>query len=194
VRLAVDEESDCRVVGSLSVEDVCLALWRLRLSDVRERERIARVRRCEQAQHQPHEILLQRIDSHLARGFELGRVAWGRRGRRDRKLDEILAVEARRGGASLLRRNLILSNVFIGQLDGDLELDRHDIIAADLTRSTGCDEVLHRGNLLLAPERLTRGRQNRGWVFRRGLRRGERSYPEARHKSKMYSDTHHATP
>jgi hypothetical protein len=202
MRLAVDEEPHRGVVGPLGVDDVCFPFGRFRLPDIGERERIARVRRGEHPEREAHEILLERIDSGLASGLLLGRVrGWcagasrrSRRWRRHGKLNQILAVEACRGGAGLLGRNLIFPDVLVRELDRDLKLDRDEVVAADLARAARGHEVFHRGNLLFASERLTRRGEDCGWIFGRRLRRGEQRCSQSRDQSKRGSNTHQSTP
>jgi hypothetical protein len=188
MRLAVDEEAKREVVGSLGVEHVRLALRRFGLADIGERERVARIGAGEHAEREPREVLLEPVDARSPHGVHRVRHA-GRRARpgcapgrnsggcgRGGILQQLVAVEPGRRRAALLRRNFVLAQILVGQLYKDLELDRHQIVAAHLARASGCRKRLDRRQLAFTAERLTRGREHAGRVFlrRRGGLRGHR--------------------
>ena len=79
----------------------------------------------------------------------------GPRRRRDRPRDQHqrVADEAGRDRAGVLRGKFIAPRILVGQLGLDLELDRHQVLAAHLARAAGGDERLDAGDLRLAAER-----------------------------------------
>ena len=75
--------------------------------------------------------------------------------RRRRNLNQCLAVESRRRRIGVFCRRFIDAYIFVRQLDEDLELDRHQVVAANALRASGRRQGLERGKLLAA-ERLAR--------------------------------------
>jgi hypothetical protein len=61
-----------------------------------------------------------------------------------------------------LCRNLVLPDVPFRQLHRDLELDRHEVLAAHLSCAAGRQHGFHGREFLLAAERLARGREHGG--------------------------------
>jgi hypothetical protein len=100
------------------------------------------------------------------------RVRWWRRRRREQ--DQLVSAEPHRRRSTLLRRNLVTPHVPIRQLAGDVELDRHEIIAAELLGASGDAEALDRRNLLLAPERRSRRGDDGRRIGRLALRGPDR--------------------
>jgi hypothetical protein len=99
------------------------------------------------------------------------RHAWRRRRRRgDRQLDQVLAVETDRGRAAFLRRNLVLPNVPVRQLERDFKLDRHQVVAPDLLGTPGRDNTFDCRKPFFPTECFARLRQNRRRILPRSLR------------------------
>src|SRR5262249_60945805 len=98
----------------------------------------------------------------------LARARGGAAGRRRGKLNRRPAVEPDRRRLAFLRGDFVLADVFVGQLDGDLELDGDEILAAHLTRASGRDNRLDGGQLLVAAQRFARGAEHDGggWIGR----------------------------
>ena len=198
MRVLVDEEADGEVVRPLRVDHVRLALRRFGFADVGEGHRIGREGRGEHPEREPREVLLHRGDARRARIHRRPRRGAGRggggRGRRRRRriLQPLVAVEARRRRTALLRRDFILAQVLVGQLDEDLEFDRDEILAAHLARASGRREGLDGGQLLFAAERLPRRGEHRRRVLGlgrdgpgHGNDRGEHS-----HRSTLCENAH----
>ena len=78
--------------------------------------------------------------------------AEGHRGRRG-NLDQRVAVESGRRRIGVLRRKLIDTDILVGQLDRDLELDGNEVVAPDAARASGRHERLE-ALQLVAAERL----------------------------------------
>ena len=169
--LLADEQAQREVVGAFRVEHIRLALRRLRLGHVCERERIGRERAGHQAQHQAGEILLDRDDASLACGVEGGRVrcrsARRQRERRRRRIDDqLVTVESGGGRSALLRGHLVLAQILVRELEEQLELDRHEIVTSHLASASRRGQRLQRREPGLAPHRLARTRENRGRILR----------------------------
>ena len=80
-----------------------------------------------------------------------------RRGRdRPRDQHQRIADESRRDRTGILRGKLISPRILVGQLGLDLELDRHQVLAANLARAAGGNERLDAGDLRFAAERGAR--------------------------------------
>jgi hypothetical protein len=190
MRLAIDEQAQGKVGWRLRFEDVGFALWCLSLPDIRKRQRIRAERSGKHPDGQTREILLHGCHAGGFHRFLLRRI-WRRRaagpsisarrsGRRHwyRELNQIIAVESSRRRSALLGWNLVLPHILIGQFDRDLKFDGDQIVATNLARPTGGDEVLHPREAFLPSQRLPGLGQNRRRVPDWRLRRGSRHRPE----------------
>ena len=167
MRLCIDEQPRGKVSRALDVQHVGFALRRFRLCHVTECHRKPRKRSREHAKRQPGEVLLHVREPRFACGFQTGRRRWRRstrslwrRGRRQRghwELDQLLAIESDGRRLAFLRGDFVFADVFVRQLDRDLELDRNQVLAADLPRAAGGDDGFHGRQFLIAAERLARG-------------------------------------
>jgi hypothetical protein len=166
MRLTVDEQADREVGRPLYVNHVSLALRRLGLARVCEGDGIGTERGGKHPKREPHEVLLDAIDPRFAYGILLcggrsGRsLASGGRRRRRRLLNEVAGIEADRRRSAFLRGDLILPDVFVRQLADDFELDRDEIVAADLPGAASRHEAPDRRQTRLAAERLARRRHD----------------------------------
>ena len=76
-----------------------------------------------------------------------------------------LAAEAGLRRAAFLRRDLVLADGTYRELDRDFELDRHQVVAADLPGAAGRDHGPDRGQFFFSAQRLTRrGDDGRGGI------------------------------
>src|SRR5206468_10567658 len=146
---------------------VGLAFGRFADSAVLEGQRKARERRREHSQHQPREVLFDRHDGRHRWSCRAPCAAWRRTtsgaggGRRTagrwtagprtaatgagrRNLDQGVAVEPARRRVGVLLGNLVLAGELVWEPAVDLELDRHEVVAANLAGPAGGDETLHR--------------------------------------------------
>ena len=175
MRFHIDEEAHLEVRIARRFEHVRLALRRFGLADVLECQRIC-VERCgEQAEHQSGKILLCRYQPLLEHVLEHARRRSGHarprlRRRRRRNLQQHPPIESGRRRIALLRRNFVLAQVFVGELDQYLELDGNEVLPLDASRASGGREALHRVEFFLAAERRARVGQHLLGAFVRCLR------------------------
>src|SRR5262249_48657784 len=148
-------------------EDVGFPFGCLALGDVAELERETRERHGEHAEREPCEVLLDdeeplcgRHHHHRGPAAARWRPAAARSSRRRRLWQQRVADEPGRRRVCVLRREFVLADVTIRQLAVDLELDRNEVVAAELTGAAGGDERLHGGELPLAAERLVYGAED----------------------------------
>src|SRR5439155_12518827 len=80
--------------------------------------------------------------------------------RRLREDDQFIAAKSADRDVGILRRELVLADVLVRQLAADFELDRHEVVAAELSAPAGGDEGLHSHQILVAAERLPRRSQH----------------------------------
>jgi hypothetical protein len=144
----MDEQTQRQVGRALAFEHISHALRRLGLADICKCEWIPAERGGEHPKHEAGEILLHADDANaVCRRKLFG--CWRRRSTwpalrwpRVRLLNEIIAVESGGGGTAFLRRNLVLPDVLVRQLDGNFEFDGNQVLATHLTRAAGRQDRL----------------------------------------------------
>jgi hypothetical protein len=153
-----NKETHREVGRALRFEYIGLALWRLRLTDVRKGQRITGKRPGEHAERQPRKILFDAGHPRAARRLQLFGVGGGGppvpAGRRASRGTCIRSPRRSHGDRSAFLRRYFVFPHACREFDGDLEFDRHEVVAADLLRASRGDERLDGGQTLVAAQLL----------------------------------------